>query len=135
MPLRMTWPFMLCTSMRALGNRRCIVSDSSSVGASTRIDRLRICRPMPSKKMASDWPPSTPSTKMRRGVRRTASATAGLETKTSEASTGRSTTAERPLARFSTCTLTGEVWVWTSRPLPGAGRLAEATQLLAHRLL
>jgi len=78
-----------------------IVSARPEVFCSTRMLRPRMRRPAASKNIASVTPLFIPSTKMRRGVRSTAWATAGLLTRTSRASTGRSTTAERPTGRES----------------------------------
>ncbi len=98
-----TWPdrmielFTASTCTWVSGSTRAIVSATPEVSWSTWMLSRRIGWPMPSKKTASVSPLARPSTEMRRGVRSSTSAMAGLVTEISRASIGSSIIADLPL--------------------------------------
>ncbi len=98
-PVRIRELFTASTVTREEGITRAMVWATAEASWSTRMLRLRIGLPMPSKNTASVWPGARPRMEMRRGVCSSTSATAGLVTVTSRASTGSSTIADLPLPR------------------------------------
>ncbi len=133
-----TWPVRIselltaCTCTWALGSTRAMVAATAEVSWSTRISSRRIGWPMPSKNTASVSPLARPSTEMRRGVRSTTSAMAGLVTEMSRASMGSSTMADLPLPS-DRVRAAGPWPVISMRTTPGSAGGGAAAKTAARR--